>query len=191
VIDTRSPDAFAGAHIEASYNVWLEGLSTFGGWLADEQTRIFLIVEQPGHASAAIAKLARIGLDRVEGVLVNGVEAWREAGLPIEALGTTSAAEAARWREAGDVTILDVRDDMEWEEKHIPGAHHTFVGHLEKNLPAIPKDSRIVAHCSVGHRSGLAVSILRRNGFTKVYNMLGGITAWEKLGLPLTRNQDG
>ena len=191
VIDTRSPDAFAGAHIQGSYNVWLEGLSTFGGWLAGEQTPVFLVVEQPGQAPAAIAKLARIGLDRVEGVLVNGVEAWREAGLPIEALGTTSAGEAARWREEGDAYILDVRDDMEWEEKHIPGAHHTFVGHLEKNLPEIPKDRRIVAHCSVGHRSGVAVSILRRNGYTNVYNMLGGMTAWEKLGLPLNRNQIG
>ena len=189
VIDTRSPEAFAGAHIGGSYNVWLEGLSTFGGWLADEQTRIFLVVEQPGKAPAAIARLARIGIDGVEGVLVNGVEAWREAGLPIETLGTTSAGEAALWNEDGALTILDVRDDMEWEEKHIPGAQHTFVGHLEDNLPAIPKDRRIVAHCSVGHRSGLAVSILRRNGFTNVYNMLGGITAWEKLGLPLTKNQ--
>jgi hydroxyacylglutathione hydrolase len=189
VIDTRSPDAFAGAHIPGSYNVWLEGLSTFGGWLADEQTPVFLVVEQPAKAPVAIAQLARIGIDRVEGVLVNGVEAWREAGLPIEALGTTSASEAARWNEEGDLTILDVRDDMEWKEKHIPGAHHTFVGHLEADLPAIPKDRRIVAHCSVGHRSGLAVSILRRNGYTNVYNMLGGITAWDKLGLPLNRNQ--
>lgn len=189
VIDTRSPEAFAGAHIPGSYNVWLEGLSTFGGWLADEQTKVFLIVEQPGKAPAAIDRLARIGIDGVEGVLANGVEAWREAGLPIESLGTTSASEAARWNEEGDLTILDVRDDMEWEEKHIPGAQHTFVGYLEENLPAVPKDRPIVAHCSVGHRSGLAVSILRRNGFTNVYNMLGGITAWEKLGLPLTRKQ--
>lgn len=189
VIDTRSPDAFAGAHIQGSYNVWLAGLSTFGGWLADEQTPIFLIVEQPGQVQAAIAKLARIGLDRIGGVLVNGVETWREAGLPIEALGTTSASNAAQWREEGETYILDVRDDMEWVEKHIPGAHHTFVGHLEQDLPQIPKDRRIVAHCSVGHRSGLAVSILRRNGYTNVYNMLGGITAWEKLELPLARNK--
>lgn len=191
VIDTRSPDAFAGAHIPGSYNVWLEGLSTFGGWLADERAKIFLVVDQPEKAGSAIAQLARIGIDGVKGVLVNGVEAWREAGLPIEALGTTGAGEAAQWNEDGDLYILDVRDDMEWDEKHIPSAHHTFVGYLEANLPSIPKDRRIVAHCSVGHRSGLAVSILRRNGFTQVFNMLGGITAWEKLGLPLTSNQVG
>ena len=187
VIDTRPPEAFAGAHIPGSYNVWLDGLSSFGGWIAREQARIFIVVDQPQKAPSAIARLARIGIDRVEGVLVSGVETWREQGFPIEAFGTTSASEAARWNEEGELYILDVRDDMEWEEKHIPGAHHTFVGHLEENLPKLPKDRRIVAHCSVGNRSGLAVSILRRNGFTNVYNMLGGITAWEKLGLPLEK----
>lgn len=189
VIDTRAPESFAGAHIKGSYNVWLEGLSTFGGWLANEKSSIFLVVEQPAKAASAIARLARIGIDGVEGVLVHGVEAWREAGLPIEALGTTSASEAARWNAEGDLSILDVRDDMEWEEKHLPDAQHTFVGYLEENLPDLPKNRRIVVHCSVGHRSALAASILQRNGFTNVHNMLGGITAWEKLGLPLIRNQ--
>ena len=39
----------------------------------------------------------------------------------------------------------------------------------------------------MGHRSGVAVSILKRHGYTGLYNMLGGITAWEKLGLPLEK----
>lgn len=190
VIDTRSPEAFAGAHIQGSYNIWLEGLSTFGGWIANERTNIFLIVEEPEKATTAIAALARIGIDSVEGVLVKGVEAWREEGFPIEAFGTTSAQETARWMQEGPVYILDVRDDMEWNEKHIPGANHTFVGDLEENPPQLSKDRRIVAHCSVGHRSGLAVSILRRQGFTNVHNMLGGITAWEKLELPLETSKD-
>jgi len=55
----------------------------------------------------------------------------------------------------------------------------------ERFLPPIDKDTELVVHCSVGHRSGLAVSILKRRGFNRLYNMLGGITAWEKLGLPL------
>lgn len=60
---------------------------------------------------------------------------------------------------------------------------HTYAGYLEENLPAAPKTSRIVVHCSVGHRSALAASILRRNGYTDVVNLLGGITAWEKRDL--------
>ena len=56
---------------------------------------------------------------------------------------------------------------------------------MEDNLPLPPKDSKIVVHCSVGHRSGMAASVLKRNGFTRIHNVLGGITAWERLGLPL------
>lgn len=190
VIDTRSPEAFAGAHVHGSYNIWLEGLSTFGGWVANERTSIFLIVDQPQDASDAITSLARIGIDSVQGVLTKGVQAWREEGLPIETLGTTSAQEVAQWMTDEHTTILDVRDDMEWNEKHIPGAHHTFVGYLEESPPQVAKDHRIVAHCSVGHRSGIAVSILRRQGFTNVFNMLGGLTAWQKLALPLVENKE-
>ena len=185
IIDTRSPEAFAGAHVHGSYNIWLEGLSTFGGWIANERTNVFLVVDQPENASKAVASLARVGIDRVGGVLNRGVAAWREQGLPIESLGTTSAQEVAQWMADEHIYILDVRDDLEWNEKHIPDAHHTFVGYLEANLPQIGKDHRIVVHCSIGYRSGLAVSILGRQGYTNVFNMLGGLTAWEKLSLPL------
>lgn len=185
LIDTRAPEAFAGAHIRGAYNIWQDGLSTFGGWVANDKTKIFLIVDKPEEAQKAVNALARVGIDSVEGVLVKGVEGWREHGLPIESSGTTSAQETAAAMQAGQVQVLDVRDDMEWEEKHIPGALHTYVGYLEDKPPQLPKTSRIVIHCSVGHRSGLAASILRRQGYSDVYNMLGGITAWEKLGLPL------
>lgn len=187
VIDTRSPEAFAGAHIPGSYNIWLEGVPAFGGWVANENTRIFLVVDGAGAMEQAVKSLARIGIDSVEGVLTSGVEAWREQGLPIENIATTSAAETANWMQQGRVHILDVRDEYEWNAMHIPGAIHRYVGYLEEELPQLPKDGEIVVHCSVGHRSALAVSILKRNGYTGLYNMLGGITAWEKLALPLEK----
>lgn len=188
VIDCRSPDAFAGAHIPLSYNIWLKGLAAFGGWVADENTIIFLVVDESDHIHEAVTSLARIGIDRIEGVLSGGVEAWREQGLPIYGLGTISAQECANWMQERQVNVLDVRDDNEWSKKHIPGALHTYVGYLEESIPPLPKDSELVVHCSVGHRAGLAASILERNGFSKVYNMLGGICAWEALGLPLEKS---
>jgi hydroxyacylglutathione hydrolase len=188
VIDTRSPEAFAGAHIPSSYNIWLDGMTAFGGWIANENTRIFLVVDHPEAMELAVKSLARIGIDTVEGVLVSGLESWRDEGLPIETLATTSAAETASWMQQGRVHMLDVRDEYEWNEKHIPGAVHQYVGYLEENLPLLPKDSEIVVHCNVGHRSGVAASILKRNGFSRVHNMLGGITAWENLGLPLEKS---
>lgn len=187
VIDTRSPEAFAAAHIPGAYNIWLNGVPAFGGWLADHNTRIFLVAEGLEAMELAVLSMARIGIDTVEGVLANGIESWRNQGLPFESIATTSAPEAAEWLQQGRVRIIDVRDEYEWNEKHIPGAEHHYIGHLEDNLPPLPKDSDIVVHCNVGHRSGVAASILKRNGFTAVHNMLGGMSAWEKLGLPLEK----
>ena len=187
VIDTRSPEAFAAAHIPGAYNIWLDGLAAFGGWVADESSRIFLIADGADAMDLAVMSLARIGIDSVEGILAKGIESWRDQGLPLESIATTSAAETANWMQQGRVHVLDVRDEYEWDEKHIAGALHRYVGHLEDKLPLLPKDGEIVVHCNVGHRSGVAASILKRNGFTRIHNMLGGISAWEKLGLPLEK----
>lgn len=190
VIDTRTPDGFAAAHIAGSYNLWLAGIPAIGGWIADETSRIFLVVDDPADVETAVLSFARIGIDGVEGLLAGGVESWREQGLPIERIATTGAAQAAERVERGEVRVLDVRDEYEWNEKHIPDALHCYVGYLEDRLPDLPKDTELVVHCSVGHRSGVAVSILKRKGFTRVHNMLGGLTAWEKLGLPLVKAGD-
>jgi hydroxyacylglutathione hydrolase len=187
VIDTRSPEAFAAAHIPGAYNIWLDGVPAYGGWIVDEKTRIYLVADGREAVELAVMSFARIGIDTVVGTLASGMESWRDQGLPIESIATTSASETATWMQQGRVQVLDVRDDYEWDEKHIPGAVHRYVGHLEDNLPALPRDSEIVVHCSVGHRSGVAASILKRNGFTRIHNMLGGITAWKKLGLPLEK----
>jgi len=190
VLDTRSPEAFAAAHIPGAYNIWLAGVPAFGGWIANENTRIFLVADGPEAMEFAVMSLARIGIDTVEGILASGMEGWRDQGLPIESIATTTARETAGWMQQGRVHVLDVRDEYEWNEKRIPGAVHRYVGHLEDNLPLLPKDSEIVVQCNVGHRSGVAASILKRNGFTRIHNMLGGITAWEKLGLPLEKSDE-
>jgi hydroxyacylglutathione hydrolase len=189
VVDTRSPDAFASAHIPGSYNVWLGGLATFGGWLADEGTPVFLVVDAPGEVETAVLSLARVGIDSISGVLAGGIAEWREQGLPIAEFGTTSAREAAQWKKRGEALMLDVRDEHEWSEGHIPGALHVYVGHLEDSLGELEpaKGKRLVVHCSVGNRAGLAASMLHRHGVGNVYNMLGGISAWRSLNLPLER----
>jgi hydroxyacylglutathione hydrolase len=124
VIDTRSPEAFAAAHIPGAYNIWLDGVPAFGGWVANENTRIFLVADGPEAMELAVMSLARIGIDTVEGILANGLESWRDQGLPIESIATTSAPETANWMQQGRVHVLDVRDEYEWNEKHIPGAVH-------------------------------------------------------------------
>jgi hydroxyacylglutathione hydrolase len=80
-----------------------------------------------------------------------------------------------------------VRDEGEWRAGHMAGAMRVYVGELERKLPLVPAGRRLVVHCSVGNRSGLAASILARHGYANLYNMLGGVKAWRALKLPLER----
>lgn len=190
VIDTRAPEAFAGGHIPGSYSIWLGGLSVFAGWVANAETPVFLVLPEQVDPSVAVRSLARVGIDRIEGMLAGGFEAWRNAGMPIRDAGTISPRELAGGIRVHErPVLLDVREDAEFEDEgHIPGAKHIYVGHLEEQIGALDsefgKSRMMIVTCSVGNRASLATSILRRYDFAHVYNLLGGMTAWQKLGLP-------
>ncbi len=185
VVDVRSPDAYAAGHIAGSYNIWLAGLPSFIGWLADERTNVGLVLGSPEELSFAELALVRVGLDWPAAALSGGIAAWREQGLSLSESGTIGARESHERYSRNSIRILDVRDQSEWDEGHIPGALHIYVGHLRDSIPELPKDDPIVVHCSVGNRAGLAASMLESAGFVCVYNMLGGMKAWKSLNLPV------
>lgn len=187
VLDGRAPESYAGGHIPGSHSLWLDGIGVFAGWIVEESTPIYLVLDTIDELDDAVPALARLGLDNVEGVLAGGFGTWRESGLPIASSGTVNCRELAA---RGGSLVLDVRDDTEFEQDgHIPGATHLYVGYLEEHLRRIQADlaaaPRITLVCSVGHRAGLATSILQRHGYQQVENLLGGMTAWEKLKLPM------
>jgi len=186
VLDGRDPQAFAAGHIPGSYGLWLEGMAIFGGWLANQTAPVFLVLNEMSQLETAVLSLARLGVDAVEGVLAGGFDAWRDAGQPIAMSGTIAPRELDDTRK--DHVVLDVRDDTEFEEEgHIPDARHLYVGYVEAHLgriePKLRTQAQIVLVCSVGHRAGLAASMLERNGYKHVKNLLGGMTAWNKLEL--------
>jgi hydroxyacylglutathione hydrolase len=185
VIDARDADAFACGHVPNSYSIWLGGLSVFAGWIVKEGVRVFLVLPEMRDLESAVLALARVGVDKVEGVLAGGFAAWRNAGLPVARITATMPSELS---ERASRRVLDVRDDREFEEGHIAKASHLYVGYVERSLdrvrPGLERREDIVVTCSVGHRASLASSILLRQGYPKVFNLLGGMTAWNKLDLP-------
>ncbi len=72
IIDTREPEAFAGGHIENAYSVWLAGLPVFGGWVADADSRVYLVTDRNEDVDRGIGHLSRIGIDGVEAGLAGG-----------------------------------------------------------------------------------------------------------------------
>ncbi len=93
----------------------------------------------------------------------------------IDTLGQTLPAE---------LSVLDVREDHEWEAGHIEGALHIPLGDLADRRGEIDPAARTVVVCHLGGRSARATAYLVHNGFDAV-NLDGGMEAWEEAGLPV------
>jgi hydroxyacylglutathione hydrolase len=188
VVDTSNPAAFGGAHVKGSYSIWLEGLPAFAGWVLSYDKPILLVLEDQSHLERAVRYLIRLGYDRIPGYLKGGIEGWYNAGFPTEHLQLLSVHELKAKIDRGEeLTVVDDREEDEWDEGHIKGARHIYVGHLRERMEDIPKDKPVAMICNVGHRAGLGASILLREGCTEVYSVLGSMTAWEAAGYPLSK----
>ena len=97
------------------------------------------------------------------------------------------AATVEQLRQRADVVILDVREDVEYNDGHIPGATLVPLGQIPNRLAEIPKDKTVIAVCRSGNRSGQATDFLRQQGFDNVHNMTGGMNAWSQAGYQIEK----
>jgi hydroxyacylglutathione hydrolase len=79
--------------------------------------------------------------------------------------------------------VVDVRRPGEWQAGHIASAVHLPLNNLAQNAGELPKDQPLALICAGGFRSSIATSILERQGFTKVTNVVGGMAAWRGANL--------
>jgi len=92
-----------------------------------------------------------------------------------------------------DLIILDVRTQGEYDAEHICNATLIPLDELESRLIELYpyNNTEIIVYCQSGSRSVNASQILNINGFTKVYNMVGGISAWKSAGYDVCTNDNG
>ena len=87
--------------------------------------------------------------------------------------------------------VIDICESAEFENGHIPAAINIPLGQLDSNLNRLKKyrDKKkpIVLTCKTGTKAGRAAAILRKNEFSDVYTLAGGLAAWEKENLPVER----
>jgi rhodanese-related sulfurtransferase len=94
-----------------------------------------------------------------------------------------SVPEAAALRAAG-AFILDVREQHEWDEYHVPGSTLIPLAFLETRLAEVPRDAEIVVVCRSGNRSATGRDILLEAGFGRVTSLAGGLSQWRASGYP-------
>src|SRR3982750_548000 len=89
-------------------------------------------------------------------------------------------------REGKKATLIDVREDSEWDQGHVPGAVHISKSYIEQQIEAaVPnRDAPVVLYCAGGVRSLFAAQPLRDMGYSDVASMKGGFQAWKGQGLP-------
>lgn len=94
------------------------------------------------------------------------------------------SVDETRERMKNGATLIDVREDNEFEAAHAAGAKHMGRGVIERDIvQTIPdKDAEIILYCGGGYRSALATDNLQKMGYTNVWSMAGGWHAWEESG---------
>jgi flagellin-like protein len=95
--------------------------------------------------------------------------------------------QALQLKEPNNVIILDVRTPGEWRGGYIKGALLIPMRDVPQSLGKIPKDKKIIVVCATGARSGAVTSYLDESGYKWVKNYTGGMTDWQKKGLPVEK----
>ena len=187
-VDTREAPEFARGHLEGSVNIGLSGrYASWAGTTIDAGHPLVLVAE-PGRERESIVRLGRIGFDQVAGWLEGGYREGRN-GIPaarVRRWARVDASELARRLAGPDAPfVVDVRGPREREAAAIDGSVGVPLDALEQGLAVIPRGRDVVALCGSGYRSSIAASLLERNGYARVTDLEGGITAWQAAGLPV------
>ena len=180
ILDTRPAAQFGTGHIPGSLNIGLGGqFASWAGALVPPEKPIVLVTEDADHVEEARTRLARVGLENVAGYLAGGILAWHDSGHAAATTEQISVDELRHRLDAGAVeALVDVRRPGEWQAGHIAQAKHLPLNALDKLAADLDRAKPVTAICAGGYRSSIATSLLERQGFTRITNVVGGMTAW-------------
>jgi rhodanese-related sulfurtransferase len=189
ILDTRDANDFAAAHLADSINIGLGGqYATWAGTVLSREKPIVIIAD-PGREGEAAIRLGRIGFDHVVGYLKDGLRSLESRPDLTMTTDRVSAPLAAERLAQGDAVAVDVRTPHERHEKRVAGSIGVPLNHLAERLADLPRDRPLLVYCAGGYRSSIAASLLQQQGFQKISEIAGGITAWETAGLPVEKKK--
>ena len=186
ILDVRSASEFGAGHPPESLNVGLGGqFASWAGSLIPLTSLIVLIAESEEKVQEAQLRLARVGLENIQGFLAGGIYSWHQAGLAVLTVPQISVAELKELiDQRSDLQLIDVRRPAEYQNGHAPRAITAPLGKLRDVLASLYLDPAkpTAVICAGGYRSSAATSILQQRGFANLLNVAGGTTAWINAG---------
>lgn len=191
VIDIRPAADFAAAHVPGTISLPLtRSFVGYAGWILPYERDLYLLTGAATEASATAAalELAMIGLDRVAGWFdADAIPTWTLGGGTLQAMASVGIEDIAP-RMARGAHLYDVRAQSEWVTGRIAGATLAPLGRLAEALAGEPRDRPLLLVCESGSRSAIGASMLQREGFRDVANVVGGMAAWRRAGGALERD---
>jgi hydroxyacylglutathione hydrolase len=188
VVDSRTNEQFDEAHIPGALSVsaYDTGFGTKVAEVVPAGAEIVIVAASDGNELDAAELLAAVGL-RVRGFLGGGMTSWRAEDRPVQRIEMLDPGQLAE-RLAGvrAPLVIDVRGAGEFSGAHIPGSLHVPFAKLLERSGELPRDRPLAAICKAGKRSGLAVSLLQREGFEELIHVSpGGVGTWAEQGHPV------
>lgn len=185
-IDVRNPEAFSSGHLKNAINIPIgSSFALWAGSILPQDNDLFVVLRDTQEAMFILQSLRLIGIDSIKG-FCNALDwkqnDWAKILHPSPLLNVIDV-EAKK----ENLYILDVRTPGEWNSGHILGAHHIELAQVPSSLKQLPHDIPIAVVCGSGNRSSLIASLLNREGFPQAINVRGGMQAWIKAGLPISK----
>jgi hydroxyacylglutathione hydrolase len=184
ILDLRTAAAFGEGHPYGALNLsYGPKMGYWAGWIIPPEDPLLLLADEPAHAQEAAIQLLRVGLERIEGTIAGGFDAWLGAGLPVAQIEQMSVAQlrSALAMKNAELRIVDVRSPREWRAGHIDGSINIPVGEIPARAGELPDRAPIATICEGGYRSSLAASLLAHEGVSRLFNVVGGMTAYRAL----------
>lgn len=181
VLDTRRSDLFVGGFVPGAISIGLDG--RFAEWAGSllPFDKPFVLVTAPGEEKESVIRLARVGFDKMKGVLDGGFTAWQDAGEPIDLIIDVEPDELAMDIPFDpNLLVVDVRRETEFADGHVKDAINIPLQDLTDpgNMANLDEKYNLYIHCGGGYRSIIAASLLKRQGIHNLRNVTGG---WGKI----------
>jgi glyoxylase-like metal-dependent hydrolase (beta-lactamase superfamily II)/rhodanese-related sulfurtransferase len=185
VIDVRDGKPFAAAHPQGAINIGIRGRFETWTGIMIPWGEPFVLVGSDGEVQEAAFRLKRIGYDAPAGFLQGGLDAWKQANLPVGSLTMVKPKELYQRMKTGtSPIILDVRLPSEWMGLRLGNILNIPLNKLFTDSHRLSKDMPVLTVCNSAYRSSMGASVLEKIGFKIILNLEGGSEAWVEDGLP-------
>jgi hydroxyacylglutathione hydrolase len=177
ILDTRNSEEFMKGFVSESVSIGLDGrFAEWAGSLLSFDSPMLLVTD-PGKEKESIIRLARVGLDKVQGFLDGGYESWKRSGEESDIIINVEADELMMDLPFDEnLVVVDVRKPNEFAEGHLKEAINLPLSDLVDpvNMANIDDHHNLYVHCAGGYRSVIASSLLKRQGIHNLRNVSGG-----------------